>query len=89
MVMSLWPDYFSPPKGVVVNFDLGGRFPRHRSQQRGSLRPRARRVAVLGVGAAGGRLLPLSGSGGVTPEIFLRFLMPNPAFRGNLGQKIN
>jgi len=74
----------------VVNFDLGERFPRTRSQQRRSLRPRARRVAVLGVGAAGGRLLPLSGSGGVTPEnFFLRFLMPNPAFRGNLGQKIN
>jgi len=34
--------------GVVVNFDLGERFPRPRSQQRGSLRPRARRVAVLG-----------------------------------------
>ena len=38
-------------RGVVVNFDLGERFPRPRSQQRGSLRPRARRVAVLGVGA--------------------------------------
>ena len=41
--------------GVVVNFDLGERFPRPRSQQQGSLRPRARRVAVLGVGAGGGR----------------------------------
>ena len=40
-------------RGVVVNFDLGERFPRPRSQQRGSLRPRARRVAVLGVGAGG------------------------------------
>jgi len=38
-----------------VNFDLGERFPRPRSQQRGSLRPRARRVAVLGMGAGGGR----------------------------------
>ena len=38
---------------VVVNFDLGERFPRPRSQQRGSLRPRARRVAVLGMGAGG------------------------------------
>ena len=38
-------------RGVVVNFDLGEWFPRPRSQQRGSLRPRARRVAVLGVGA--------------------------------------
>ena len=57
-------------RGVVVNFDLAERFPRPRSQQRGSLRPRARH--------------------GVSPlEIFLRFLMPNPAFGGNLGQKIN
>jgi len=38
-------------RGVVVNFDLGERSPKPRSQQRGSLRPRARRVAVLGVGA--------------------------------------
>jgi len=38
----------------VVNFDLGERFPRPSSQQRQSLRPRARRVAVLGVGAGGG-----------------------------------
>ena len=37
----------------VVNFDLWERFPRPRSRQRGSLRPRARRVAVLGVGAEG------------------------------------
>jgi len=37
-------------RGVVVNFDLGKRFPGPRSQQRGSLRPRARRVVVLGVG---------------------------------------
>jgi len=48
-----------------------------------------RRVAVLGVGAGGGRPLPLRGSGVNTPEFFLRFLMPNPAFGGNLGQKIN
>jgi len=34
-------------RGVVVNFDLGERFPRPRSRQRGSLRPRARCVAVL------------------------------------------
>jgi len=53
-------------RGVVVNFDLQERFPRPRSQQRGSLRHRARRVAVLGVGARGGRLLPLRGSGGIT-----------------------
>ena len=37
-------------RGVVVNFDLGAR-----SQQPGSLRLRARRVAVLGVGSGGGR----------------------------------
>jgi len=56
----------------------------------GELAPRARRVAVLGVGAGGGRPLPLRGSGGVIPGNFLnRFLMPNPAFEGNLGQKIN
>jgi len=68
--------------GVVANFDLGERFPRPRSQQRGSLRPRARRV--------GGRFLPLTGSEGViTGNFFLIFLMPNPAFVGNLGQKIN
>jgi len=41
-------------RGVVANFDLVERFPRPRSQQRGSLRPRARRVAVLEVGAGGG-----------------------------------
>ena len=44
--------------GLVVNFDLGKRFSRPMSQQRGSLRPRARRVAVLGVGAGGGRPPP-------------------------------
>ena len=70
------------PRGVVVNFDLGERFPRPWSQQRESLRPRARRVAVLGVGAGGGL-------GVSPPENFLRFLMPNPAFGGNLVQKIN
>jgi len=40
---------------------------------------------VLGVGAGGGRPLPLRGSGGVTPGKFLRFLMPNPAFGGQFG----
>ena len=55
----------------MVNFDLGERFPRPSSQQRRSLRPRARarRVAVLGVGAGGGH----------PRNFFLRFLMPNPA----------
>ena len=72
---------------VVVNFDLGERFPRPRSQQRGtSMRPRARRVAVLEVGAGEGRPLPLRGSGGINPGYFLgAFSMPNPAFGGNLG----
>ena len=41
-------------RGVVVNFDMGERFPRPRSQQRGSLCPRSRRVAVLGVDSGGG-----------------------------------
>jgi len=57
-------------RGVVVNFDLGERFPRPRSQQRVSLRPRARRVAVLGVGAGGGRPLPLRGARGYYPRKF-------------------
>ena len=65
---------------VVVNFDLEERFPRPRSQQQESLRPRARRVAMLGVGAGGGRPLPLRGSGVSPPEFFSRLLMPNPAF---------
>jgi len=54
----------------VINFDLGERFPTPRSQQRGSLRPRARRVAVLGWVREGGRPLPLRGSWGVTPGKF-------------------
>ena len=69
----------------MVNFDFGGTVSRPRSQQRWSLRPRARRAAVLGVGPGGGRPLPLKGSGGVTPGIFFRSLMPNPAFRGQFG----
>jgi len=66
----------------VVNFDLGERFPRPRSQQQGSLHPRALRVAVLRVSAGGGPDVTRG-------NFFLRFLMPNPAFGGNLGQKIN
>jgi len=73
----------------VVNFDLVERFPRPRSQLRGSLRPRARRVAVLEVGAGGGRPLPLRRSGGVTPGKIFEIFDANPAFGGNLGQKIN
>ena len=51
--------------------------------------PPARRVAVLGAGAAEGRPLPLRLSGVSPPENFWRFLMPHLAFGGNLGQKIN
>ena len=54
----------------MVNFDLGEWFPRLRSQQRGSLRPHARRVAVLRVGVGGGRPLPLRESGVSPPENF-------------------
>ena len=75
-------------RDVVVNFYFWERFPRPRSQQRGRLRPHARRVAVLGVSAGRGRPLPLRRSGVSPPENFGRFLMPNPAFGGNLGQKI-
>jgi len=57
-------------RGVVVNFDLEERFARPRSQQRGSLRPRARRVAVLGVGAGRGRPPPAKGIRGVIPGNF-------------------
>jgi len=63
-------------RGVVVNFDLGERFPIPRSQQRGSLRPRARRVAVLWMGAEG-------------VDIFLRFFYAKSRVWGNFGQKIN
>ena len=56
--------------GVVVNFDLGEWFPRPRSQQQGSLRPRARRVAMLEMGMGGGRPLPMRRSGMSPPEIF-------------------
>ena len=63
----------------AVNSDLGERFPRPRSQQRGSLCPSARRVDVLGVGTRGGRPLPLRGSGGNTPwNFFLDFLCQIP-----------
>ena len=65
-------------RGVVVNFDLGERFPRPRSEKRGSLRPRARGVAVLGLGVGGGRPLTLRGSGGPPRENFLRFLCQIP-----------
>ena len=73
----------------MVNFDLGDGFRDLGLNNGGDLAPHARRVAVLGVGAGGSHPLPLRGSGVSPPEIFLRFLMPNPAFGGNLGQKIN
>jgi len=55
------------------------------SQQRGSLRPRARRVAVLGVGAGGGRPLPLRGSGGITPRNFLEIFDAKSRVWGQFG----
>jgi len=61
-------------KGVVVNFDLGGRFPRPRFQQRGSLRPRAQRVAVLGWVREG-----------VTPGIFLEVFDAKSRVWGQFG----
>ena len=76
-VIVMLTDYHVHARGVVVNFDLGERFPRSRSQQRGSLRPHARRVAVLGGGCGRGSPPP--------PENVLRFLMPNPAFGGQFG----
>ena len=57
----------------MVNFDLGERFPRSRSQQRGSLHPHAWHVAVLGVGVGGGRPLPLRRSRMSPTEKFMRF----------------
>jgi len=70
----------------VVNFDLVERFPRPRSQQRGSLRPRAQSVAVLGVGAGGSRPLPLRGSGGITPgKFFFRFFYAKSRVWGQFG----
>ena len=76
-------------RGVVVNFDLGERFPRSRSQQRGSLCPCARRVAVLGVSAGGGRPLPLRVQGCHPRKFFWDFWCRIPRLGGNLGQKIN
>ena len=69
----------------MVNFDLGERFPRPRSQQRGSLRPRARLVAVLEVGAGGGRPLPLTGPGGVTHGKFFAIFDAKSRVQGQFG----
>jgi len=57
-----------PSRGVEVNFDLGERFPRPRSEKPGSLRPRARGIAVLGLDVGGSRPLTLRGSGGSPPR---------------------
>jgi len=67
----------------VVNFDLGERFPRQ-FPATGELAPPHTACSRAG----GGCPLPLRESGGVNPGIFLGFLMPNPAFWGNLGQKM-
>ena len=78
--------------GVVVNFDLGEQFPRPRSQQLGSLRLRARRVAVLGVepvDAGGGRPLPLREFGGVTPGKFFEIFDAKSRVRGQFGPEKN
>ena len=69
----------------MVNFDLGERFPRPRSQQRGSLRPRALRVAMLGMGAGGGRPLPVKGSGGAIPENFFEIFDAKSLVWGQFG----
>ena len=75
--------------GVVVHFDLGERFPRPRSQQRGSLRLRAQRVAVLGVGAGGGRRLPFPAEVvrgcHAPPEIFLEIFDAKSRVWGQFG----
>jgi len=78
--------------GVVVNFDLGERFPRPRSQQLGRLRLRARRVAVLGVepvDAGGGRPLPLREFGGVTPGKIFEIFDAKSRVRGQFGTEKN
>jgi len=71
-------DYTLTEKSGSGKFWFGERFPRRRSQQQGSLRWRWVRQGVAPSRWGGPGLLP--------PE---NFLMPNPAFGGNLGQKIN
>jgi len=67
----------------VVNFDLGERFPRQ-FPATGELAPPHTACSRAG----GGCPPPAEGVRGVNPGNFLGFLMPNPAFGGNLGQKI-
>jgi len=69
----------------VANFDLGEWFTRPRSQQWESLRPRARRVAVLRVGAGGSCPLPLRGPGGVTPGNFFEIFDAKYRIWGQFG----
>ena len=72
-------------RDVVVNFDLGERFPRPRSQQRGSLRPRAQRVAMLGGRCWRGRPLPLRESRGITPGNFFEIFDAKTRVWGQFG----
>ena len=69
----------------MVNFDLGEWFTRPRSQQWESLRPRARHVAVLRVGAGGSRPLPLRGPGGVTTGNFFEIFDAKYRIWGQFG----
>ena len=81
---------FAASHGVVVNFDLGDGFrDLGPSNGRACAPAHARRVAVLGVGAGGGRPLPLKGSAGVTPVKFFEIFDAKSRVWGNLGQKIN
>ena len=80
--------YKSTNRGVVVNLDLGERFPRPRSQQRGSLRPCARRVRARG-GCGRGSPPPAEGVRGVTPGNFFEIFDAKSRVWGQLGQKTN
>ena len=73
-----WP----ATRGVVVNFDLGERFPRPGSQQRGSLCPCTRRVALLWVGAGG---VAPSLWGGITPGKFFEIFDAKSRVWGQFG----
>jgi len=65
--------FYTGKTAGCVYVDLGERFPRPRSEHRGSLRPHARRVAVLGMGAGGSRPLPLRGPGVSPGKFFVIF----------------
>ena len=68
----------------MVNFDLGERFLRPMFQQRESLRPRARRVAVLGV-SVGGVAPPVEEVRGVTPGNFFEMFDAKSRVWGQFG----